>query len=159
MSKFTPVDETEYRQRNVLLAGWYPATISDAPDGCVEKLSKNGNLMFETKFQVFTENGSMRMLTSYIMADGKAAFQLRSAAEAFDVLEQYKAGTLSEEDMKGKSGYVKVAVQSDPDGVYDDKNVIRDFKKSAPGTIKASDVPKPTSTNKASEDLDDGIPF
>jgi len=61
--------------------GWYPSEVVEA----TEKLSSNGNMMFETKFKVFADNGSFRLLTSYIMATGKAAFQLRSFAEGFDL--------------------------------------------------------------------------
>jgi len=161
MSKFTPVDETEYKQRNVWPAGFYAATVSDAPDGCVEKLSKNGNLMFETMFLVYNDDGKMRQIKTWIMADGKAAFQLRTAAEALDVLEVYKAGTLNEENLKGRSCFVKLAIESDPNGVYDDKNVIRDFKKHVPGKVTAADLPKvePKTAAETAADLDDSIPF
>ncbi len=162
MSKYTPVDEEQYATRNILAPGWYPATISNAPDGCVERLSSNGNLMFETKFQVFKDDGSFRLITAYVMAEGKAAYQLRSCAEAFGVLEEYKAGNLSEEDLKGKNGYVKVVTDIDKDGLYPDKNKIADFRKSMPGTVSAKDLPKfkPMKSKKEAEaDLDDSIPF
>lgn len=158
MSKFTPIDESEYKARNVLSAGWYPATITE----CMERLSNNGNLMFESKIQVFKDDGSFRVITAHIMADGKAAFQLRSAAEAFGVLDEYKAGSLGEDDLKGKSGFVKVAVDVDASGVYPDKNKITDFRKSLPGTVKAADLPKaqPAKSKKqAEEDFGDSVPF
>ena len=156
MSKFTPVSEEEYKQKNCWKPGWYPAEIID----CVEKQSQaSGSLMFETKFQIFNDDGKSHFVTSYVMAEGKAAFQLRACAEAFGVLDQYHAGELTEDDLKGKTGYVKLAIQSDPNGVYDDKNVIRDFKKTVPGKITVADIQKPTTTETASKSLDDDIPF
>lgn len=155
MSKFTPVSESDYAARNVWPAGWYAAEITES----TERLSQNGNLMFETKFQVFNDDGKHRLITGYVMVDGKAAFQMRACAEAFGVLDEYKAGTLSETDLVGKSGYVKLVVEHDANGTYPDKNKIADYKKSMPGTISAKDVPKPTSTAPSSKDLDDSIPF
>lgn len=161
MGKFEPIDEKEYKARNTWPAGWYSATISDAPDGCTERMSNSGNMMFETKIQVFNEDGKMRLITAYILAEGKAAFQLRSAAEAFGVLDEYRAGTLTEDDLKGKSGYVKLGIQIDKDGVYPDKNVIADYKKTMPGTVKAEDIkkPKPQTKKQTEDDLSDNIPF
>ncbi|CAK9249805.1 unnamed protein product [Sphagnum jensenii] len=95
------------------------------------------------------------------MAEGKAAFQLRSCAEAFGVLEQYKSGTLSEDDLKGRTGFVKLGVQVDKEGVYPDKNVIADFRKSMPGKVKAKDivVKKVNTKAETEQDLSDSIPF
>lgn len=158
MSKFTPVDEKEYSARNVWPAGWYAAEIIES----VERLSQNGNLMFETKFQVFNDDGKHRLITGYVMVDGKAAFQMRACAEAFGVLDQYKAGTLSEDDLVGKSGYVKLIVQTDSDGKYPDANKIADYCKSMPGTITAKDVvKKPPMTKQETQDTlgESEIPF
>ena len=164
MSKFTPIDEAEYRARNVWPAGWYSATISDAPDGCIERLSSNGNMMFETNFIVYNDEGKHRTVKAYILAEGKAAFQLRSAAEAFGVLDEYRAGSLGEDDLKGKSAFVKLGTQSDPNGTYPDKNVILDYKMTLPGKVSASDVkasmPKEKpSKEKTEQVIDDSVPF
>lgn len=157
MSKYTPVDETEYKERNLWPAGWYAATVIDS----IERLSSNNNLMFETKFEVYNEAGSKRFITSYILAEGKAAFQLRTAAEALDVLDKYKDATLNEEDLKGRNCFVKLSVQEDKTGTYPPKNAIVDYKKSMPGTVKASDLPKvkPKTKKETEEDLGDNIPF
>lgn len=157
MSKITPISETEYKARNAWPIGWYAATVVDAPDSCIEKLSNAGNLMFVTKFQVYNDDGKMKFVTAYIMADGAAAWQLRSASEALGVLDQYRAGEIKENDLKGKSCFVKLGIEIDKDGVYEDKNVIKEFKKKMPGKITAADIPKPTEA-KASY-IDDSIPF
>lgn len=172
MSKFTPMDDTAYNDhkreqamRFVWPAGWYEATVSDAEDGCTERVSNAGNLMFETKFQVFNSEGKMKKITAYVMADGKTAFQLRACAEAFGVLDEYKAGTLSEDDLKGKSGFVKLSVETDPTGTYEPKNVIKDYKNALPGTVARPVTEKrkyEIKTSKADvkpDDLDDSIPF
>jgi len=72
--------------------------------------------------------------------------------------------------MVGKSGYVKLGVEvgkpkneNNKDDCWDDKNRITDFKKSAPGTVKAEDVKasmsKPKTKKQTEDDLSDGIPF
>ena len=160
MSRIEPIDETEYKLRGLWPAGWYAAQIGDAADSCVEKLSKSDNVMFETDILVFDETGKMKKVKTYIMASGKAAWQMRSAAEAFGVLEQYKAGTLTENDFKGRTGFVKLAIQEE-NGNFPAKNVIGEFKSQVPGKVTAADLPKiePQTGAETAADLDDSIPF
>lgn len=152
--QFTPIDEKEYAMRDVWPSGWYAATIGDAPTSVIEKISKSGNNMFQVNLIVYGENGGFKLLTAYIMADGKAAFQLREAAEAFGVLEQYREGKLTAEDLKGKSGYVKLGIEEDLTGQYKPKNKIVSYR---------AELPKNAVTPKVDANApllgDDEIPF
>lgn len=157
MSKFTPVNEKEYKERNIWPNGWYAATAVDS----TERLSSNNNLMFETKWEVYHDDGRKRIITSYILAEGKAAFQLRAAAEALGCLEEYRNAKLNENDLKGKSCFVKLITDQDKEEKFPAKNVISDYRKTMPGTVKAADIqkPKPQTKKQTEEDLSDGIPF
>jgi hypothetical protein len=160
MSKFVPMNETDYHARNTWPTGWYPATIID----CLERLSKNDNLMFETNFEIYNDDNKKIFVRAFIMADGKAAFQLRTAAEAFGVLDKYKDATLTEDDFKGRSGYVKLGVQVDKDGNYPDKNVITDYRKTIPGKVTAESVAaampaKKMTAKETAASISDDIPF
>ncbi|MBZ5673690.1 MAG: hypothetical protein LAP61_05530 [Acidobacteriia bacterium] len=151
---YQPIDEKEYAMRNVWPKGWYGATVVTAADSVVEQTSAKGNVMFKTQIDVYNQSGAFKRITCYIIASGQAAWQLRSAAEAFGVLDQYRAGTLRPDDLKGRSGFVKLGIDEDETGQYEPKNVIADYRKELPKKV-AQTMQQPHSADLT----DDSIPF
>lgn len=130
-----PVNEDECELRNVWPVGWYPCTIAAAE----EKVSGNGNGFFRCEVQVFSESGLVRRVMANIMDTGNAAFQLREAAEALDLLEKYRAGQPEAADLVGRSAYCKLA------GQYEQTDIVRSRRKEAPkGKATAHSEPPAT---------------
>jgi hypothetical protein len=150
-----PVDETEYVMRNVWPKGTYPCTIVKAEEG---NSQKTGDPFFKCEVQVFHSNGGFKTITTYVMAAGKAAWQLRSAAEAFGVLEKYRAGGVDAIDFEGKNAFAKLGIEEDETGQYPPKNTIREFT-SKPPKSKATNNDGPPPGHPAAADMDDTIPF
>ena len=166
MGKFTPVSENDYAEhqkeqklRFVWPIGWYSAMISDAPDGCTEGLGSSGNMYFKTIFIVYNDEGKEKKVFNYVMAEGKAAFQLRSLAEAVGALDEYKAGILDEDTLKGKTCFVKLGLEKDENGKYDPKNIITQFATTLPGKEKSLAPGKKMTKKENEADLGDSIPF
>lgn len=155
--KVAPVDEKEYSMRNVWPKGVYPCTVAKCEEGASKK---SGDPFFKCEVQIFNDAGNYRTVTSYIMGAGKAAWQLRSAAEAFNVLEKYRAGELTTHDIEGKNAYAKVGVEEDESGQYGPKNIIREFTAKPPKS-KATDGASAPSGHPVNDEppLDDSIPF
>jgi hypothetical protein len=100
-----------------------------------------------------------RIVTTHIMAEGNASWQLRSAAEAFGVLETYRMGTLNAHDLEGKSAFAKVGIQEES-GVYEPKNVIREFTAKAPKAQSAGgNAPAGRSVAAGEDFANQDIPF
>lgn len=150
---FTPLSDQEYAEaKGLWKAGWYAATILDTEDGFVPFTSQKGTQGFKAKIQVFSGE-SHKIITAYIMAEGAAAFQLRSAAEAFGALDKYKSGMVLPEDFKGKSAFVRLAVEEDKNGQHEPRNAVKDYKATLPKSASSQSVQAPD------KDLDDNIPF
>lgn len=157
---FTPMDEKAYEMRNVWPKGWYNAYVSDHDEAVIEGASKNtGDKYFKTNFQVYNADGGFKLITTYIMVEGKAEWQMRSAAEALGLLDSYKAGTLQPDDLKGKSCWVRLAEEIDKTGTYAPKNKIADFSATPPKGVTNTAAPAPVSEVKAPAEYDDDMPF
>lgn len=155
--KFTPMSDADYNQSrsNTFPAGTYPCEIIK----CEEKVSKQGNKMFETIVKIYDDSGRTTNVFCYLIAEGKAAWQLRAAAEELGVLDKYNAGELEDVDILGLESYAVVGIQKSEG--YADKNIIKSFKANG-GEKKASPAvkQKPISQSKGNfDDLDDDINF
>lgn len=151
---FTPINEEEYVMRNVWPKGWYPCTVQT----CEEGTSQKGNSFLKCEIDVYSATGAFKRITNYIMVDGKAAWQLRAAAEAFGLLEQYRAGALQSHEMVGKSAFVKVGIDEDKTGQYPPKNVISDYRDKLPKKAEQANVTANVN-DQPSTDIDDNLPF
>lgn len=154
--KITPMDEKEYSMRNVWPKGVYPCTVVK----CEEGVGKNsGSPFFKCETHIFNENGNFRTVTTYVMAGGKAGWQIRSAAEAFNVLDQYRAGELATHDLEGRSAFAKVGIEEDESGQYEPKNIIREFTNKAPKSKEPSATPPSDHPVNTVPMINDDIPF
>lgn len=154
--KINPISDKEYQESrsfSVWPVGDYPCEIIK----CTEKQSKSGNNMFECLVKVFNDKGHSTNIFSYLIADGKAAWTLRSAAEAFGMLEQYKSGEISDVELLGATAYAHVVIKK-ADGQYPEKNIIQYFKA---GDSELKQAKQNVSGKKLSsfDDLDDDIPL
>ena len=123
--QFTPKTEKEIQKENERLLlpvrkEPYPATVRTA----VDKTSKSGNEMIEIKLEVFTDDGSSRFVTDYLME--AMMHKLLHFAEATGNTGKYEAGVLSADDCEGKDLFVKIGI--DPaNGNFAAKNVVKDY--------------------------------
>lgn len=154
--KVAPIDEKEYSMRNTWQKGVYPCTIVKCEEG---NSKKSGDPFFKCEVHIFNENGNFRTITTYVMAAGKAAWQLRSAVEAFGVLEKYKAGGVESYDFEGRSAFAKVGIEEDESGQYEPKNIIREFTNKAPKAKEVSQTPPANHPVIETPMLNDDIPF
>lgn len=157
--KFTPISEQEYNNRNVWPAGVYPCTILN----CEEGKSKNTNDgYFKCKVQLYNTDGGTTNVFYYMMAEGKAAWQLRAGAETFGLLDKYDAGSIDAADFEMREGYATVGIQEET-AEYPAKNIIKAFRKDAPKGVAAPVVkpaPKKAPVSAGSfDDLMDDIPL
>lgn len=155
--KIVPMNETEYSMRNVWPKGTYPCHINKAEEG---NSQKSGDPFFKFEVQIFNESDNYRTIKAFVMAAGKAQWQLRSAVEAFGLLDKYHNGSVEAFDFEGKDAFAKVGVEEDKSGVFDPKNVIREFTNKAPKAKEvtaSTDGPPPG--HPAAAPIDDSIPF
>ncbi len=149
--KFTPKSDKELAEEKLLLPeGQYPFEISQGEN----KVSKAGNDMIELLVRVFKEDGTFLLISDYLME--AVLYKVSHACKACGLEDAYNKGELHGKDFVGKTGYLKLGIQKDKNGVYPDKNVIKDYIVSEDG----EKAPKPKGSVAASNDIkDDSIPF
>lgn len=160
--RFSPMSEDELARASLLEPGVYPFEVISAS----EELSKAGNEMIRVKLNVFGPNDQQAHIFDYLMHHNpKVAYKMRHFCEATGLLQKYEAGTLSEADCEGKTGFVKIKI--DPaNGQYSAKNAVVDYVKpdAAPA---APEVPRKLTPEEfnakhgvdAGAKFDDDIPF
>jgi len=162
--KFSPMTEDELARASLLEPGVYPFEVIAAS----EELSKAGNEMIKVKINVFGPDNQQAHIFDYLME--KLQYKLRHFCEATGLLQKYEAGTLSEVDCEGKSGWVKIKVEP-ANGQYQAKNSVQDYVKPADAPAASTTAPldlprklKPEEFNAkhgidSGVKLDDDIPF
>ena len=159
--KFTPKTEKELKAENerLLLPARkepYPATVTKA----VNKVSKSGNEMIEITLAVYADDGSLRIVTDYLME--AMAHKLFHFAEATGNMDAYGEGTLSENDCDGREVFVKIGI--DPaKGDYSAKNVVKDYfskqSEARHAAAKSEKMPERPPADTALDTEKDDIPF
>lgn len=119
---------------------WLQATIETA----IDKVSKSGNDMIEAGFKVYDEAGKQPTIKHYFVASAPGFFKKLCKVLNLD----FESGEVSAESLVGRNVCVKVKIQKDDTGRYDDKNVIAAFADKLPDGAQ-SHTPQD----------DDGIPF
>jgi len=119
---------------------WLQATIETAED----KVSKSGNEMIEAGFKVYDMAGKQPTIKHYFVASAPGMFKKLCNVLGLD----FESGYISADSLIGKNVFVKVKIQKDETGRYDDKNVIAAFADKLPDGVQ-SQQPKD----------DYGIPF
>ena len=117
---FEPRSEKQIVEEKLWRKGVYQFEVIAA----TEKTSQAGNPMIELTLRLSDGNGSVRVISDYLVA--KRAAKLRHAAAACGLLDRYETGCLGEGDFAGKRGKLKLAVEKGKNG-YSDKNVVADY--------------------------------
>lgn len=133
--KFNPMSEDELNRASLLEEGVYPFEVIAASD----EISKAGNEMIKLKLAVFGPNDQQAHIYDYLME--KIAFKLRHFCEVTGLLAKYEAGSLSELDCEGKSGFVKIKVEP-ANGGYSAKNSVADYIKPAASSTAPMEFPR-----------------
>jgi len=136
--RFTPKTEKELAEEGLLKPENYEFEVLEASD----ETSKSGNPMIKLKLNVFGKDGQTHHIFDYLLE--AMAFKLRHFCDGAGILPKYEAGEVTAFDCKGKSGIVLISIQKDKDGVYPDKNVVKDYHKASEivgGAPDGDDIP------------------
>jgi hypothetical protein len=117
--RFNPSTEDEIEARAVWARGVYPFRIVDAEEG----VSAAGNEMIEVKIEITKRDGQRRIIRDYLLA--KRPAKLLHAATVCGLIEKYEAGEVDAEDFIGKSGNLKLGIQTSKQ--WPTKNVVSDY--------------------------------
>ena len=145
--KVTPKTEQQIQESLLLPAGQYVCEVISAK----ETVSKSGNDMIVLQIKIYTETGSERLITDYLL--DSMEYKIRHAAEAFGLLSEYESGFLTADAMVGKAVSCKIGVQKDKTGQYGPKNIVQDYI-----AIEKPSIQKSVDTFGLPE-LNDDIPF
>lgn len=147
MLQFKPYSDEELNELNnpsLLSDGEYTFTIRTAE----ESLSRSGIPMLKVSMSV-----SERLITDYILTDGKMAFKFKHFCASLNLLSDYQLGKIDLVTLRGKSGTCVIGSQKgnlkDDGTCYPDKNVIKDYVKSS----------HPAQPKSSTQPVDDDIPF
>ena len=115
---FKPLSDTDTKP---LPSGSYYFKVIKA----IERASKNGNLMIELTLRISDDNDIERILSDYLLSTMRRT-KFQRAAMACGLAEKYKSGCLLDEDFFGRSGRVKVDIESAKNG-YPERNIVIDY--------------------------------
>ena len=159
MFSFTPLSEKEAMEsrHSLIEKGYYEAEIVKA----THAVSKAGNDVMNLQIKIWDKNGAERIVFTSLVNHPSMIYKTLHLCEALGISDKYEKGTLSENDLSGKTinGYAHVIIKKGtekPDGgMYPDKNDIEDFVKD--DGRKKSDASK--KGGEVVDEFDDEIPF
>lgn len=150
-----PLSDQQLKQGDLIDPGIYIFEVMQAE----EARSKSGNEMIKLKLRVHTIDNRERIIYDYLLE--ALEFKVGHFAEATGLLPKYKEGVLSAEDCIGKSGTLKIVIQSDKTGQYGDKNAVADYIPT--DEIQAGKIAEKAAKKAAESDapdfIDSDLPF
>ena len=149
--RYTPKTEKQIAEEKLLPKGQYPFQIS----GAIDKTSKSGNEMIELTIRVYKPDGAFMLVNDYLLES--MAYKVRHAAVACGLEKEYDTGELPASLFIGKEGVLELTIQSDKNGVYADKNAVKDYVVPKDGDVKTQ-APK-SKIPPTDDGLEDEIPF
>ena len=154
--KFTPTTEEQREPRTFepFPAGEYDYTVEAAED----TTSKAGNEMIKLTLHVYNAEGHKRVLFDYLL--DSAAWKIKQFAASCGLLDRYDSGEIEAYEMVGKSGRLKLKIESSAE--YGDQNKVAFYIAAKPaGTgYTGRSAPAPVARGKSlADDLSDEIPF
>lgn len=120
--KVTPRTEEEIKYLNMLPEGEYNFLVIDA----IEKVSDAGNEMINLVLQV-NNNNKIYRIYDYLIDIEKMSFKFRHCCDSLGILDKYESGNVSSKDFIDKKGRAKFIIQKDKKGIYNPKNVVKDY--------------------------------
>ena len=154
--KFTPTAEEQQERRTFepFPAGEYDYEVAEAED----TTSKAGNEMIHITLNVFNAEGHKRVVHDYLL--DSAAWKIKQFAASAGLLERYNSGEIEAYEMSGKTGRLKLKIESSHE--YGDQNKVAFYlaAKSAGTGYTGHSAPQPVGKGKSlADDLDDAVPF
>ncbi len=155
--KFTPTTEEQQERRTFepFPAGEYDYTVDAAED---TTSSKTGAPMVKLTLHVYNAEGHKRIVFDYIV--DSAAWKLKQFAASCGLLDRYDSGEIEAYEMVGKTGRLKLKIESSEQ--YGDQNKVAFYIAAKPaGTgYTGRSAPAPVASGKSlADDLSDEIPF
>ncbi len=117
---YEPKTEQQAQEEGLMPAGVYDFEVLNADDG----VSQKGNDMITVKLGVINADGQERKVTDYLLE--AMALKLRHFAYATGCGTIYESGSLTAEDIRGRTGKCKLIIQPAKDG-YPAKNTVADY--------------------------------
>jgi len=156
--------EKERAAQGVWPAGEYPfevlekAMIGQYESYTEERKSKSGNDMIQLVLSVKHPTGAKRVLRDWLVTE--MAVKLHDASWACGLGTAYSTGKLEASNFIGKRGTLKLGIEKDKEGKYDDRNAVKGY---VLGTGAVQDAyapdPAPVAPAVSKDDIEDEIPF
>lgn len=131
--KVTPRTEEEIKFLKLIPDGEYEFEVFDA----IDETSKNGNEMIHVVLLV-NKNEKKYYIHDYLMDTADMAFKLRHFCDSIGIIEDFNSGNIESNKIKSKKGIAKIIINQDKKGIYNPKNVIRDYIVNK--SIKSEDI-------------------
>lgn len=149
-----PLSDKQLKDGDLIPKGEYDFSVQDA----IDTYSQAGNEMIKLKIRVWMPDGRERTVFDYLLE--ALEYKLGHFCEATGLVDRYKSGLLEALDCIGKSGRLKIAIQSDKSGQYGDRSVVVDYIPSdeEEASRAKSSLPK-TAIDPNFDDSLDKIPF
>ena len=145
-----PLTQQELKQGDLIPKGIYNFEVINAED----TVSKSSGIdMIKLTIKIWLENGKERIIYDNLMESMK--FKLGHFAEVTGLIDQYNANLLTPESCIGKTGSLKIIIQTDKNGVYPDKNSVVDYVPQ----IKSSMLNPLGIQGEKKEFINDDLPF
>lgn len=151
--RFTPATEEQQERRSFepFPAGEYDYEV----DAAEETQSKAGNAMIKLTLNVFNQDGAKRVVFDYLLET--AAWKIKQFAASCGLLTKYETGLIEAYEMVGKTGRLKLRVESSEQ--YGDQNKVAFYLAAPSGTgYTGRSAPQPAAKVN-DRPLDDEIPF
>ncbi len=148
-----PLSEKEIKQGDLWAKGNYHFKVINAE----EARSQSGNDMIKLTLTIWSEGGRTKIIFDYLLE--ALEYKLAHFAEATGLLQKYQSGSLSSYDCYGKEGELKLTIQVDKTGEYQDKNSVADYLLSEAAEAKKFDQITSKNKTESSTELNDDIPF
>lgn len=120
--EFQPKTEEELKKSVLLDKGEYDFDVI----GAEEQTSKaSGNPMIKLTLKVYGNNGETAFVYDYLLA--ALEYKVKHFCDTAGLTTEYQLGILTADMCLNKCGKVKLDIQKDKTGQYEDKNVVKDY--------------------------------
>lgn len=120
--EFQPKSEEELKKTILLPEGEYDFDTVGA-DEAVSKSS--GKEMIKLTLKVYAPDGNTTLVYDYLLA--ALEYKIKHFCDTAGLQTEYQLGILTADMCLNKSGKVKLVIQKDKTGQYEDKNVVKDY--------------------------------
>lgn len=149
-----PLSREQSKQGDLIAPGNYFFEVIDASD----EIAKSGAEMIKLKLKIFLPDGRERTMFDYLLE--ALEYKMAHFFDAVGLWGKYEAGLVTADDCFGRSGELKVYIQKDKKGVYQDQSAVGDYllsdtQEAAKMERKVEIAKKPAPV----DDFDSDLPF